>query len=548
MFAVTGWAVSAEALTSAKPHVVSSTSPIADHAPLKSTSRLKKRRRDELGTPSESRVTSEDLQSLWNKEFEHGSGVKRKPSKARKEGKKQIQLGPKLRHEDHAMLEGDGENGSNIHESGILGFENGLKRSTKQKAEKARKKKPRRIPPAQKSAGDLPEKPDTNGGACSAQPTKHDKVKGRQMVLHDNQVPKTIQKLEELPGPTLTTLTPLQAKMRDKLTSARFRHLNEMLYTSPSSASLDLFTASPSLFAEYHAGFAQQVKDSWPENPVVGYIHEIGARAKANFQTDQQDIGAEVLPIPRRKTGSCTIADLGCGDASLARAFLSSSKGLNLRFHNFDFHTPNSLVAKSDIADLPLRDGEADIAVFCLSLMGTNWISFIEEAWRVLRGDGKGELWVAEVKSRFGRIRTGRVVDNSVGMKQKPPKLGAREKRSAILAADDAEVFADDEGTTAQDETDVSAFVDVVQRRGFVLRADSVNKRNKMFVSMSFNKGGIPAAGKYRGQKWNGCEYEKSAGLTSGRKKFIDKNNEDDEYLLPEEETKALKPCVYKKR
>ncbi|RJE16810.1 rRNA processing protein Rrp8 [Aspergillus sclerotialis] len=36
--------------------------------------------------------------------------------------------------------------------------------------------------------------------------------------------------------------------------------------------------------------------------------------------------------------------------------------------------------------------------------MGTNWVSFVEEAWRVLRGDGKGECWVSEVKSRFGRV------------------------------------------------------------------------------------------------------------------------------------------------
>ena len=82
---------------------------------------------------------------------------------------------------------------------------------------------------------------------------------------------KILKTLPPAPPPA-TKLTPLQAKMRSKLTSARFRHLNETLYTTSSSAALDLFTSSPDLFAEYHAGFSQQVKDSWPVNPVENYI------------------------------------------------------------------------------------------------------------------------------------------------------------------------------------------------------------------------------------------------------------------------------------
>lgn len=368
---------------------------------------------------------------------------------------------------------------------------------------------------------------------------------GAELKLKSDKNLKSLKKIEELPLPALEDLTPLQAKMRDKLTSARFRYLNETLYTSPSSISLDLFTASPDLFAEYHAGFAQQVKDSWPENPVDGYINAIKARAQGYLK---QDSATDLSSLPRRKTGSCTVADLGCGDAPLARVLQSYAKALNLKFHNFDLHAPNPHVTKADIANLPLRDGEADIAVFCLSLMGTNWLNFVEEAWRVLRGDGKGELWIAEVKSRFGRVSRGTVVEHSVGQKRKPRTSQTKQRTNAMVAEVDVEVFVEDSGNLAQDETDVSAFVNVIKRRGFALQADSVDKHNKMFVSMIFKKSGIPSLGKYKGWKWNGLEYETPGTSTSGRKKFIDDNNEDDQVVSPEEEAKVLKPCVYKKR
>jgi ribosomal RNA-processing protein 8 len=44
------------------------------------------------------------------------------------------------------------------------------------------------------------------------------------------------------------TLTPLQQKMRAKLTGSQFRHINEKLYTTHSSEALSLFTEQPSLF------------------------------------------------------------------------------------------------------------------------------------------------------------------------------------------------------------------------------------------------------------------------------------------------------------
>lgn len=371
-------------------------------------------------------------------------------------------------------------------------------------------------------------------------------------------IAKSITKTLPPPPPPATNLTPLQAKMRSKLTSARFRHLNETLYTTDSSTALSLFASSPDLFTEYHNGFSQQVASSWPRNPVDDFISAIKTRGPLN------NTNPTINPLPRRKTQSCTIADLGCGDAPLVRALIpSSTKKLHLTIHSYDLHAPNQHVTVADIAHLPLRDGEADIAIFCLSIMGTNWIDFVEEAWRVLRGDGKGEVWVAEVKSRFGRPsssaakggnnrthhRPGEAVAHSVGKRQKPQTPGKKRKGGAGADADDdeadlpADLFTSTggDGVQGQDEEntpDLRSFIDVFTKRGFQLKPNSVDARNKMFVSMTFFKSGIPTAGKHKGMKWTGKQYERVG-------KRVDDSDDEAERL---EEGKVLKPCVYKSR
>jgi ribosomal RNA-processing protein 8 len=92
------------------------------------------------------------------------------------------------------------------------------------------------------------------------------------------------------------------------------------------------------------------------------------------------------------------IADLGCGDAALARALIP--KGYTVI--SFDLVGDGALVVEADIFDrLPLPGSEADsdgseessqghaqivnVVVCALSLMGTNWPNCIREAWRILR-------------------------------------------------------------------------------------------------------------------------------------------------------------------
>lgn len=351
--------------------------------------------------------------------------------------------------------------------------------------------------------------------------------------------------IQSLPEPPAANLTPLQQSMRQKLLSSRFRHLNETLYTTPSSHAMELFTSNPELFAEYHAGFSRQVSESWPSNPVDGYIQSIKSRSamRPGHKRQNPSAGPQEAPLPRAQRGMCTIADLGCGDAQLAIALSPTMKSLNLKIFSFDLHVSNPLITKADISSLPLDDKSVDITIFCLSLMGTNWVSFVEEAWRILRSDGKGECWVSEVKSRFGKVtnkkkQTGAGKDMKSKQKKKKQTVEDDGNGSDIP---DEEIFAEDASAGAKDgdETDISTFIEVFNSRGFVLKRDSVDKSNKMFIKMAFVKTGVPTKGKWA------SSAPPPRSKFGNKTRFVDRA---DEGLTLEEETKALKPCVYKTR
>ena len=75
----------------------------------------------------------------------------------------------------------------------------------------------------------------------------------------------------------------LQARMRAKLSGARFRWLNEALYSAPSGESASALAGASdggaAVFAAYHAGFRAQVA-AWPSNPLDAIIADLrrGAR------------------------------------------------------------------------------------------------------------------------------------------------------------------------------------------------------------------------------------------------------------------------------
>jgi len=72
------------------------------------------------------------------------------------------------------------------------------------------------------------------------------------------------------------------------------------------------------------------------------------------------------------------VADFGCGEAKLAQS-------IENKVHSFDFIAANDRVVPCDMKNVPLKAQTIDIAVFSLSLMGTNITEFLAEAHRVLR-------------------------------------------------------------------------------------------------------------------------------------------------------------------
>ncbi|KAL8746133.1 MAG: hypothetical protein Q9190_001796, partial [Brigantiaea leucoxantha] len=368
------------------------------------------------------------------------------------------------------------------------------------------------------------------------------------------------------PGSSLQAngkLTPLQKSMQSKLVSARFRHLNQILYTTPSHEALQLFSSIPGAYSSYHAGFRSQV-NVWPQNPVETFIEDIkrrgsvrtssqkqlwreerknGAKKRklmepvqgSNITSDANDAEPKIDPLPRSK-GTSTIADLGCGDATLHASLLPLSSALNLRFHSFDLSKDASLnahlVTVADIANLPLADGSADVAILCLALMGTNWISFVEEASRILRSGG--ECWVAEIKSRFARAEKRMAIGEDKRKKVKGRKFDRAEDVEGSMAVVEEEEEGGRDKTV--DETDVSAFVEVLRRRGFSLRGEA-DLENKMFVRMRFVKNLAATTGK--GDSGGG------KGVLETRTKFLEVGNDEME-IEDEDEAKVLKPCTYK--
>jgi ribosomal RNA-processing protein 8 len=161
-------------------------------------------------------------------------------------------------------------------------------------------------------------------------------------------------------------------KMRAKLSGGHFRMLNEQLYTTKGDAALELVKNNPGVFDAYHEGFREQVK-KWPKNPVHKCFEWL-----------------------QHKPSDCVVADFGCGDAELAKLV-----GKTKTMYSLDLETPARapFVIACNMANTPLESNSIDVVVFSLSLMGTDYHKFIEEASRVLKV--KGILWIAEVKSRF---------------------------------------------------------------------------------------------------------------------------------------------------
>ncbi|CAI9111466.1 OLC1v1011691C1 [Oldenlandia corymbosa var. corymbosa] len=156
--------------------------------------------------------------------------------------------------------------------------------------------------------------------------------------------------------------------MRARLSGGHFRMINEKLYTCSGEEALNYFKDDPALFDVYHTGYQEQMSH-WPQQPV------------------------NIITKWLKDRSPClVVADFGCGDARL-------SKSVANKVFSLDLISSDPSVIACDMANTPLASSSVDVAIFCLSLMGVNYSSYIKEALRVLKP--RGWLLIAEVKSRF---------------------------------------------------------------------------------------------------------------------------------------------------
>lgn len=609
MFAVPGWAVSAQALVTQKEPPKSSRK---DAEGLTKASKKRKR-------AHAIEVTEENVDELWRKKIEGEITGGQENEQRRKKGKKSKD-DVKVAVQAVENIESGGE----AKEAGHKDTENAkaLKKKEKKKKQepdsseaqllsdrevslpdKAQNKEPQKDGKAQyeerkalaveKRAKKALEQ--VNGSDTLPQPTlqppkatlkqktaKAPRGGGKTAPTKDQDPSLTASAAVEIASLPNIKLTPLQTAMQQKLISSRFRHLNEMLYTTPSQQASSLFS-EPANYTSYHAGFRAQVA-VWPQNPINTFLADIKTRARVgrggrklssqkknwrdqkrgksnNNDPDETAEGEEspkLDPLPRSSRGLCTIADLGCGDATLAGTLKPLSSKLSLWIHSFDLAKgdgPNaSLITVADICTrIPLADSSIDLAIFCLALMGTNWVMSLIEAARIVRPGG--ELWIAEIKSRFsGKLAASAPSAASARKKNNKGTIGKRRKREEEEKQEMEHVDAEDVVKNIKDkdeegegkETDLSDFVKLCAKKGFILKQPP-DTSNKMFVRLRFLRAKDHPSSAHSKMAGKRTTAEERDGMMP---RFIDRDRDDDEGGEEDvyEQGKLLKPCVYKVR
>jgi len=103
------------------------------------------------------------------------------------------------------------------------------------------------------------------------------------------------------------------------------------------------------------------------------------------------------------------VADMGCGENLL-------SKEVSNKVHAFDYVAIDKNVIACDMSSIPLQENEIDAIVFCLSLMGSNYLDYINEAFRVVKP--YGNLFICEPKKKVEkRIEVLKKEIESIGFK-----------------------------------------------------------------------------------------------------------------------------------
>jgi superfamily II DNA or RNA helicase len=144
-----------------------------------------------------------------------------------------------------------------------------------------------------------------------------------------------------------------------------FSKMNNRWYASASDKTHDRLSSNPEEWAHYHTMY-RQLRETWPVVPFKEEIRWLSER------------------------DGLVVGDFGCGEA-----FIAAEAGAKHTIHSFDHVAIDKRVIACDIAHVPLEDESLDLAIFCLSLMGSNFTDYVREAHRCLRLDGMLHIWEA---------------------------------------------------------------------------------------------------------------------------------------------------------
>jgi hypothetical protein len=176
----------------------------------------------------------------------------------------------------------------------------------------------------------------------------------------------------------------LNSENRVQRMLSEFSELNKTWSITRSDNTHERLIKDPSEWYYYHTLYSESRK-SWPEIPYI----EIAKKLKDRPEW--------------------IVGDFGCGENLL-------SKEIKNKVHAFDHVAIDNNVIACDIKNVPLEGNTLDVAVFSLSLMGSNYTDYFKEAYRTLKP--YGNIFICEPASKWsGREEDLKNILESVGFK-----------------------------------------------------------------------------------------------------------------------------------
>ena len=145
-----------------------------------------------------------------------------------------------------------------------------------------------------------------------------------------------------------------------------FSQMNKSWSTTRSESTNKRLIDNPHEWYYYHSLYEKRRKD-WDEIPYVEIAKKIKERPE------------------------WIVADMGCGENLL-------SKEIENKVHAFDYVAIDKNVTACDMSKVPLKDEMVNATVFCLSLMGSNYLDYIKEGHRITKP--YGHLFICEPKKK----------------------------------------------------------------------------------------------------------------------------------------------------